>query len=67
MKRRQYVCCICGKHCEGFGNNPFGAMCKDEEGNIVELSFTVEEECCDECNTRYVILGRIYKLTHKGK
>ena len=66
MKARTYTCCICGKECQGFGNNPFGAMCKDGEGNIVELSFKPEEECCDECNKRYVIPGRLYKM-QRGK
>ena len=43
-------------------NNPAGAMCKDNEGNVVELSFGPEEVCCNDCNNRYVIPGRIYKL-----
>ena len=66
MKKR-LTCCICGCEIEGYGNNPDGAMCKDAEGNVVELSFNPEDRCCDMCNQRYVIPGRIYKLTHKGK
>jgi len=61
------VCCICGCQIKNrMGeNNPAGAMCKDNEGNVVELSFGPEEVCCNDCNNRYVIPGRIYKMTHK--
>ena len=63
MRARNYICCICGNHCQGYGNNPAGAMMRDDEGNVVELSFQPEDECCNDCNTRYVIPGRIYKMS----
>ena len=66
MKAKEFTCCICGQTCKGYGNNPFGAMCKDDEGNIIELSFTDKDECCDDCNRRYVIPGRLYKM-QRGK
>ena len=56
-------CCFCEKEFEGYGNNPAGAMCKDISGKIVELSYGPEDRCCDECNTRLVIPGRLYKLS----
>jgi len=59
---KKEVCCICGCEINGWGNNPAGAMCKDSEGNAVELTFGPNEVCCDECNKRYVIPSRIYKM-----
>jgi len=60
MKR----CCICGCIIESpMGeNNPEGACWKTETGDIVEATFEPTDVCCNECNTRYVIPGRIYKL-----
>jgi len=62
MKAKLFTCCICGKVCSGYGNNPYGAMCKDKEGNVVELEFKPEDVCCDDCNRNYVIPGRLYKM-----
>ena len=59
--KKEFICCICGAKCQGYGNNPTGAMCKDNEGNVVELTFNETDRCCDECNLHYVIPGRIYK------
>lgn len=63
-KSKVKVCCICGKIIKGWGNNPDGAMWKDENGNIVEYEYKNGDTCCDECNGKYVIVGRIYKLYH---
>ena len=65
MKAKEFTCCICGKVCTGFGNNPAGAMWRDPETNeLTEFHSTdPEDRCCDECNSRYVIPGRIYKMT----
>lgn len=42
------ICCICGKEFKGSGNNPYPLM-------------SVDKECCDDCNTRYVLtLREIY-------
>lgn len=60
-------CCICGEEIEGCGNNPAGAMWKDQDGNIVEPEFGPEDRCCNFCDQRYVIPGRMYKLYHKDK
>ena len=62
------VCCICGCQIKNrMGeNNPAGAMMRDREGNVVELSFEPEDVCCNECNQRYVIPGRLYKLNRRG-
>lgn len=68
MEKEKLLCCICGKEIkkEGcpsyFGNNPDGAMWKDKDGKLVEGKFQLEDRCCDECDNKYVIPGRIYKL-----
>lgn len=43
----KYVCCICGKEVEGFGNNPYPVN-KEEDAR-----------CCDVCNATVVIPARI--------
>jgi len=63
MKAKEFTCCICKQRCKGYGNNPYGAMMRDDEGNVIELTFEPEDECCNECNSRYVIPGRIYKMS----
>lgn len=55
------ICCICGNIYRHFGNNPEGAVWKDEDGNIVFGEFESEDRCCDVCDSRYVIPGRIYR------
>jgi DNA-directed RNA polymerase subunit RPC12/RpoP len=40
-----YKCCICGKACEGWGNNP--------------EPYKSEGQCCDQCNYGIVIPMRI--------
>lgn len=64
---RAKVCCICGCNLEGYGNNPDGAMWKNNLGEIEEPEFGPEDRCCDLCNQRYVIPGRLYKLNRRGK
>jgi DNA-directed RNA polymerase subunit RPC12/RpoP len=63
MKAKEFTCCICGQTFTGYGNNPAGAMGRDKEGNLVELTFKPEEVCCDDCNSRYVITGRLYRMS----
>ena len=46
-RRETYICCLCGKEKEGFGNNPY------------PLVTNVELRCCDYCNMRLVIPARI--------
>ena len=46
---RAYVCCLCGKLCKGYGNNPW------------PLSKNEDDRCCDECNNK-VIIARIANL-----
>ena len=55
-------CCICGAEIIGYGNNPNGAVWKDADGNIIEAEFDHKSRCCDDCDQRYVIPGRIYRL-----
>lgn len=62
MKTEKHICCICGKEFEGWGNNPDGAAWKNEDGEIELPEFSEDACCCDECNGRYVIPGRIYRL-----
>lgn len=60
--KKEFICCICGAKCQGYGNNPAGAMMRDSEGNVVELTFNETDRCCDDCNVNFVILGRLYKF-----
>lgn len=62
---KEYVCCICGKHECGWGNNPEGAAWKTEDDTIVFPTFEEDDECCDECNSNYVIPGRMYSMFKK--
>lgn len=68
MKKEKLLCCICGQPIvkEGcpnyFGNNPAGAMWRDMNGNICEPTFNTDARCCDVCNDKFVIPGRMYKL-----
>ena len=52
-EKTSWTCSICGKRCTGYGNNPY-PVTKGEE-----------DRCCDECNSKYVIPKRIYRLMHK--
>ena len=54
----KYICCICGKEHAGFGNNPNGAV--DENKKL--LVWAEDDRCCDECNSRYVLPGRMYRF-----
>jgi hypothetical protein len=61
-------CCICGVEINGYGNNPDGACWRDPITNeIVEGNFEPEDRCCDGCNERYVIPGRLYRLSKGNK
>ena len=55
-------CCICGKSFDYFGNNPDGAKWLDEKGNVINGWFKPEDVCCNECNNRYVIMGRMHTI-----
>lgn len=56
LNKQTHKCCICGKKFVGWGNNPWGAL--DKDGNVVEWS--ENDVCCDECDSTYVLSGRIY-------
>lgn len=60
-------CCICGVEINGYGNNPEGAVWKGRRGEIIEAEFDKECRCCDECNTQYVIPGRLYRISKNKK
>lgn len=62
MKENIFECCICHRFFTGFGNNPDGAMWLDEDGNVVDPTFKSNDRCCDECDGRYVIPGRIHRF-----
>ena len=53
-----YKSCICGKECTGFVNNPNGAV--DETKHLIK--WNPEDRCCDECNHKYVLPGRMFKF-----
>ena len=44
----KFICCLCDKEIEGYGNNPSPLPMKDED-----------DECCDECNWTKVIPERM--------
>ena len=37
---KKFICCICGKECEGYDNNPW--------------PIKKEGKCCDECNKKVI-------------
>ena len=53
-----YKCCICGKEFTGWGNNPQGAV--DENKKLIKWS--EYDQCCDECNHKYVLPGRMFRF-----
>ena len=64
--KETFTCCLCGRKFYGFGNNPWGAIYKNEKGEIVEPTFSDDARCCEDCDNLYVIPGRMYKL-YKNK
>ena len=62
-----FECCLCHRHFRGFGNNPWGAVYKDEHDKIVMPEFKEDDRCCDECDGLYVIPGRMYRMALKRK
>ena len=44
----KFICCLCDKEVEGYGNDPRPLPMKDEN-----------DECCDECNLAKVIPARM--------
>ena len=51
MNQEKFKCCMCGKGCEGFGNNP--------------APLKTEGRCCDECNTK-VAMARFAASKERG-
>lgn len=62
MSREIFKCCLCGRYFAGHGNNPDGAVYKDEKGEIVFPAFKEDDRCCDECDNKYVTVGRMYRM-----
>ena len=60
----KYKCCICGKECDDWGNNPYGAIWLNANDEIERPKFNEDDRCCDECNWRYVVIGRLYDINH---
>lgn len=60
-------CCICGVEINGYGNNPDGAVWKTPTGEIELPEFNADDRCCDECNSKFVIPGRLYRLSKGNK
>ena len=57
MNNKPKHCCICGKIFTSWGNNPWGAL--DKNGEYRRFKDT--DLCCDDCNSKYVIPGRLAK------
>ena len=62
----KFTYCICGQVFEGFGNNPDGAVWRDGD-KIVMPEFDEDERCCNDCNSLFVIPGRLYRLRQSNK
>ena len=45
-----FTCCICGKGSNGYGNNP---------ETVGALKYSLDAQCCDECNDTVVIPARL--------
>ena len=50
MEQRKFKCCLCGKNCIGYGNNPY-PLKKDTDKK--------PNRCCDDCNVMKVIPARL--------
>lgn len=53
------ICCICKKEIKGYAHNPDGAVGPDGKA----IQWEKNDMCCDDCNSTYVIPGRIALLT----
>lgn len=53
---RYFGCCLCGDFFEGYGNNP------DPVKNTDDEYFDDEEECCNNCNSLFVIPARMGEM-----
>ena len=51
---QRFVCCLCGRECTGYGNNPWPLV--DDEA----------ARCCDTCNL-CVIAERVRRLRARGR
>lgn len=49
---KKYICVLCKKECEGWGNNPAPLRKKGK--------------CCDSCNIK-VVNARVLAVVNKGK
>ena len=49
----KFVCCICGKECTGWPNDPW-PVCTDPKAG-----------CCDSCNNGIVLAARLRGLVEK--
>ena len=58
------ICAICGRplFSETECNNPQGAVWKTPDGEIEMPEFEADEVCCNDCNSMYVIPGRLYRM-----
>lgn len=54
-KKKEHVCCFCGRPYKGYGNSTWGCWPREEE-----MSGMGERmRCCNDCNERVVIPVRI--------
>jgi hypothetical protein len=51
-------CAICQKEIIGDGHSPNGAV--DSTKKLI--TWDPEDRCCDDCNTKYVLPGRMYRF-----
>jgi hypothetical protein len=52
----KFICCLCDKEVEGYGNDPSPIQTENEN-----------DECCDECNLVKVVPARINLVILKSR
>lgn len=55
MENEFYVCCICKKAFNGWGNNPY------------PVDINPDHKCCDTCNNEIVVPTRLEQLLYQKK
>lgn len=50
MSELGYECCICGKICTDWGNNPW------------PVNTSEDARCCDDCNANIVVPARMRQM-----
>lgn len=55
MSELGYECCICGKICTDWGNDPW------------PVNMSEDARCCDDCNAQIVVPARLKRMYNSEK